>query len=37
MSEYVTKETKQNENDSYISKGLLAVTEMPAPDHNKTD
>ena len=37
MLEKVTKETKQQDNGTYISKGLLSVTDMPAPDFKSTD
>ena len=34
MLEEVTKENKQNDNDTQLNKGLLEVTGMPAPDLN---
>lgn len=37
MSEYDTKETKEKYTDTSINKGLLAATEMPAPDFNLTE
>lgn len=38
MSEKRTKEnkreTKQTENDTYVNKELIAITDMSAPDRN---
>lgn len=34
MSEQETKETKQNDDETHINKGLHPVTDMPASDIN---
>lgn len=33
----MARETKQNDNDTQINKGQLAVTDMPAQEFNSTD